>query len=201
MQEDDPEARARVLISQAADGVHYAAHPGDEIGRSSADAPVLDPVVRELNEVENLLAPGIGRANTDEGLPKLRAVISHMESLLMSQPGQGVVFLSTQGREALGHAISLLQQVDPTPRKNVTALAGMSWESQAVVTSAVSLPQEAEAVAEKLADAAFTLQWLRLSEGGAWMLRVFDETEACVDMSVNDDPQDALLAVAERLLP
>jgi hypothetical protein len=42
---------------------------------------------------------------------------------------------------------------------------------------------------------------LRLSEGGAWMVRVFDRQGTWIDGSIQDDPQEALLAVCERLLP
>ena len=59
----------------------------------------------------------------------------------------------------------------------------------------------AEAVVEKLEDAGFSVQWLRLSEGGAWMVRVFDRQGGWLDGSIADDPQDAILAVSERLLP
>jgi hypothetical protein len=108
---DDPEARARVLIGNVADGLHQVAHPGDEIGRSSEDAPVLDPIVRELNDLEDMLAPGIGRADTAQGLPKLREIVSRIEGLLMS-PRQGVVFLSMEGRRALENAINRLREVE-----------------------------------------------------------------------------------------
>jgi hypothetical protein len=53
----------------------------------------------------------------------------------------------------------------------------------------------------RLEDAGFDLQWLRLSEGGAWMVRVFDRHGTWIDGSIQDDPQEALLAVCERLLP
>jgi hypothetical protein len=53
----------------------------------------------------------------------------------------------------------------------------------------------------RLEDAGFDLQWLRLSEGGAWMVRVFDRQGTWIDGSIQDDPQEALLAVCERLLP
>jgi hypothetical protein len=52
----------------------------------------------------------------------------------------------------------------------------------------------------KLEEANFTLQWERLSPGGAWMLRVF-VGDALVDMAIHDDPVTVLLAVADRLLP
>ncbi len=54
---------------------------------------------------------------------------------------------------------------------------------------------------ELVTDAGFHLQWLRLSDGGAWMVRVYDEGGTFIDGSVQDDPGDALLALAERLLP
>jgi ribosomal protein S27E len=56
-------------------------------------------------------------------------------------------------------------------------------------------------VIENLEDAGFSVQWLRLSEGGAWMVRVFDRQDEWLDGAIADDPQDAILAVSERLLP
>jgi hypothetical protein len=43
----------------------------------------------------------------------------------------------------------------------------------------------------KLKEANFTVQWERLSPGGAWMLRVF-VGDALVDMPIHDDPENAL---------
>jgi hypothetical protein len=45
------------------------------------------------------------------------------------------------------------------------------------------------------------VSWVRLSEGGAWMVRVFERDGTFTDGAVADDPEDAILAVAERLLP
>lgn len=105
--------RARSLIARAADLLHRTAHPGDELGRSSADAPVLDPIVRKLNELEDLLGPGIGRANTEEGLSKLRDVVRETEGLVVTQAGQGgPIFMSQDARNALTEAARLLKQVD-----------------------------------------------------------------------------------------
>jgi hypothetical protein len=53
----------------------------------------------------------------------------------------------------------------------------------------------------KLEDAGFDLQWQRLSKDGAWMIWVFDRQGTFIDGSIQDDPQEALLAVCERLLP
>jgi hypothetical protein len=75
------------------------------------------------------------------------------------------------------------------------------FKPQATVVANAPLSIAAKAVAHKLADALYRLEWLRLSEDGAWMLRVFDHSGACVEISSADDPQDALLAVADRLLP
>ena len=188
--QEDPEDRARVLIAEAADAVFAAAHPGDELGSASADAPVLDPILSDLNELEELLAPGIGRADTGRGLPKLGAVIRRIEDLLADRAGQ--TSPSAGSRNALRYALSLLRQIDFT---------GMASESQTFAPESVPLPQQAEAVAQKLTDAAYSLQWLRLSDGGAWMVQVFDAAGEPVEISVQDDPQDALLAVAHRLLP
>jgi hypothetical protein len=167
------------------------AHPGDEVGRASADAPVLDPIVHDLNEVESLVAPRIGRANTAEGLPKLVEVIRRIESALTSREGSPV-FLSADARAALAHALDLLRQID---------FPAMTAETEVAVVATAPLPEQAEAVAEKLADATYSLQWHRLTEDGAWMLFVFNEEGEFVDISVAFEPQDALLAVAERLLP
>lgn len=68
-------------------------------------------------------------------------------------------------------------------------------------TARAVAPDPVVRVETALADAGFHLQWLRLSEGGAWLVRVFDEDGAFIDGSIQDDPGDALLAVAERLLP
>ena len=71
----------------------------------------------------------------------------------------------------------------------------------AVSVSDTLAPAEAEAEeAHQLEDAGFRLSWERLSDGGAWMLRVFVADEL-VDMAVHDDPETVLLAVADRLLP
>lgn len=55
--------------------------------------------------------------------------------------------------------------------------------------------------AQKRLEATYTLEWLRLSEGGAWMVRVYDPFRRFTDASIADDAEEALLAVAERLLP
>jgi hypothetical protein len=60
---------------------------------------------------------------------------------------------------------------------------------------------EAQHAGVALEDAGFNVQWLELSPGGAWMIRVFDREGKWIDGSVQDSPADALLAVAERLLP
>jgi hypothetical protein len=60
---------------------------------------------------------------------------------------------------------------------------------------------EAERAGAALGDAGYDLQWFELSPGGAWMVLVFDRERNWLDGSIQDDPADALLAVAERLLP
>jgi hypothetical protein len=54
---------------------------------------------------------------------------------------------------------------------------------------------------EQFEDAGFRLSWHRLRPGGAVMVQVFDAGGDFIDGSIQDDPEDALLAVAERLLP
>jgi hypothetical protein len=87
--------------------------------------------------------------------------------------------------------------------KNLTATVVASAD---VVV--VAVPAEARASAtpgqvriDQLEDAGFDMQWLRLSEGGAWMLQVFDREGSYIAGSVQDDPQDALLAVSDQILP
>ena len=52
----------------------------------------------------------------------------------------------------------------------------------------------------QLREVGFLLKWDQLTENGEWMLRVY-RGEELVDASVAGDKQDALLAVAESLLP
>jgi hypothetical protein len=78
---------------------------------------------------------------------------------------------------------------------------GSALRTQApAATARFEMPAPTVIIA-KLTDASYDLQWLRLSEGGAWMVRVYDSTGDFVDGSIADDPAEALLAVAERLLP
>jgi hypothetical protein len=107
------EGQARDMIGQAADVLHYTAHPGDEIGSTSADAPALDPIIRRMNELEDLLGPGIGPASTDDGLPKLRELVRDMESLVMTPAGRGSpVFLTQNARNTLTNAARTLKRVE-----------------------------------------------------------------------------------------
>jgi hypothetical protein len=87
--------------------------------------------------------------------------------------------------------------------KNITATIVPRGDVVVVATPAEA---RAEGIApnvriDQLEDAGFDVRWLRLSEGGAWMVRVYDREGSYIDGSVQDDPQDALLAVSERLLP
>jgi phage FluMu protein Com len=52
----------------------------------------------------------------------------------------------------------------------------------------------------QLREVGFLLKWDQLTENGEWMLRVYRDDDL-VDASVAVDKQDALLAVAESLLP
>jgi hypothetical protein len=46
------------------------------------------------------------------------------------------------------------------------------------------------------------LRWTELPEpSGAWMLEVLDAEGKLIDGGMGDDPEEALLEVAERLLP
>ena len=52
-----------------------------------------------------------------------------------------------------------------------------------------------------LEDAGFDVSWQRLSEGGAWLVLVHDREGNLVDGSMAGDPEEAILAVVDRLLP
>jgi hypothetical protein len=109
----------------------------------------------------------------------------------------------TSRDDVLAFATRIVREHDPTfePLKQASAVIGIPIETLALVETEVELPVDAEAIAGRLSDASFTLQWLRLSAEGAWLLSVFDESGTCIDRAPADDPQDALLAVADRLLP
>ena len=64
-----------------------------------------------------------------------------------------------------------------------------------------AIPADALDAADTLEDAGFDVTWLQLSEDGAWMVRVHDRQGRFVGGSIQDDPQSAILAVAEDLLP
>jgi hypothetical protein len=57
------------------------------------------------------------------------------------------------------------------------------------------------AEAHQLEDAGFDVQWLELTPGGAWMVRVFNRQGDFIDGAAGDDLQDVLFEVFERLLP
>jgi hypothetical protein len=77
-------------------------------------------------------------------------------------------------------------------------------------SDSISLSETVEIVSSPAAVAAQTqlrthgrhLRWTEPTEpGGAWMLEVFDAEGKLIDGGMGDDPEDALLEVAERLLP
>jgi DNA-directed RNA polymerase subunit M/transcription elongation factor TFIIS len=76
-----------------------------------------------------------------------------------------------------------------------------SVEVRAVGASAEASAPSPQVLTEQLEDAGFDVQWLQLTDNGAWLVRIFDRQGECIDMAANDDSQDAILAVIERLLP
>jgi hypothetical protein len=105
-----------------------------------------------------------------------------------------------------------LEQRKPCPecgslRRNVavtlatTVVAGVDVTVMAPTATATASALTPEATISKLEELEYRIEWLRLSPGGAWMVRVYDGIGAWIDGSVQDNPADALLAVAERLLP
>jgi hypothetical protein len=83
---------------------------------------------------------------------------------------------------------------------DVTLSAVVTATSVSVTPPTGELRLEGGAATGRLEAAGFRLLWERLSEGGAWMLRVYVEGEL-VDIAVHDDPETVILAVADRLLP
>lgn len=65
----------------------------------------------------------------------------------------------------------------------------------------VEITPSMERILDGLADLRISLRWLQLSPSGAWLVQVVDQAGNLIDMAAADDPQDALLSVAERLLP
>jgi hypothetical protein len=61
-------------------------------------------------------------------------------------------------------------------------------------------PEEAKERAAALEDSGFDVQWYSLSND-AWMVFVFDRDGTFIEGSIQDNAQDALLAVSEGLLP
>ncbi len=95
------------------------------------------------------------------------------------------------GSKARSYAIALTAALMMQPDMAQPGMAQPEIASEARVVSAEA----------SLADAGLSLEWLRLSSGGAWMVRVYDRDGEFIDGSIQDDPQDAILAVSERLLP
>jgi hypothetical protein len=96
----------------------------------------------------------------------------------------------------------------PLAKRKPCAQCGSTGRNYAIHLSATlqvggNLVQGAEAreAERSVYDVGYELQWLQLSEGGAWMLRVFDKDGNWIDGAVAEDPEEAILAVAERLLP
>jgi len=86
-----------------------------------------------------------------------------------------------------------------------TLVAGVGVSADVVAMTSAATAQASAAtpkvVVETLEDAGFDVQWLRLSQGGAWLVRVFDRQGDLIDVAEADDPQEAILTVSERLLP
>ena len=82
----------------------------------------------------------------------------------------------------------------------LVAGVGVSADVVAMMSGATA---RSSAVTETLEDAGFDLQWLRLSERGPWLVRVFDRQGDLIDVAEANDPRGrgATLAVSERLLP
>jgi DNA-directed RNA polymerase subunit RPC12/RpoP len=79
---------------------------------------------------------------------------------------------------------------------NVTVVAAAAIATASTEGPAVNIEKPLP-----LETAGFDLQWLRLSDDGAWMVQVYNRQRTLVDCAINDDPEDAFLAVVERLLP
>jgi hypothetical protein len=67
------------------------------------------------------------------------------------------------------------------------------------VVAQAELSSAAEKVEKAAHDAGYELQWLKLPT--TWMLRVFDRDGNFLAGSIQESPEDALLAVADAMLP
>jgi hypothetical protein len=94
------------------------------------------------------------------------------------------------------YSITLGTAVELNVAMSVTAL-----KSKQLGPAVEARVERAASVGAALEDAGFSVTWLRLSDGGAWMVRVLDRKDEFIDGAMADDPQEAILAVAERLLP
>jgi hypothetical protein len=88
---------------------------------------------------------------------------------------------------------STVRQFNVTMEAAVTLDAAMS-----LVVVQGEKPKPPDLVLE---DAGFDVSWQRLSEGGAWLVFVRDREGNLVDGSMADEPEEAILAVVDRLIP
>jgi hypothetical protein len=80
---------------------------------------------------------------------------------------------------------------------DVTVVAAAAPASASAPSPTPKVTEDASHL--QVADRTYTLQWLRLSESGAYMCSVLDEAGTLVETAIADKPEDAVLAVAERL--
>ncbi len=79
----------------------------------------------------------------------------------------------------------------------VTGRATVTAELRVIQT-----PESATHETQRLEEIGFRVVWLRsVPDDGGFVLRVYDDEGNLIDGGVGDDPQDAILEVAERLLP
>jgi hypothetical protein len=103
------------------------------------------------------------------------------------------------GSTARNFAVSITTQA--VTITDVIATVTKDVTIQAPAAEATAEAPAPEVIAPRLEELGFQLRWWQLSEGGAWMLRVFNDAGDFIDASIQDSPADALLAVAERLIP
>jgi len=96
------------------------------------------------------------------------------------------------GSKARNYAISL--------GGSIRGLATVTAELTFVGAKESEPPPQTAAKGSILLEAGYELKWLELTEHGAWCVQVFRGDEL-IEMSSAIDPQDALLAVVEALLP
>jgi hypothetical protein len=166
--------------------------------RDIGSVPILNETLRKtLKELANYPR---GERGSTQNLFRAIAYMGLMR-LFSMQPDADAAAIAQAIEEAADY-IRKEREPEFRPRKSVSVTVSFPVETELALSASVILTgEEAKSAERKLEEAYYRIHWQRLSKGGAWLLGVYNEAGELADVSAADDPQDALLAVAERLLP